>query len=92
MSIEALNSQFSEANCRRLGIEVVKLMFPEEGDVEAESIGKSVCEGCVAFEPCDELGKTVELHNDGIYAGRTRHERENRKRAVQREGRKYRGR
>lgn len=79
---EQFTATFAESNCRKLGFVAVETMYPDPEDEQAVAIGKSVCEGCVAFDACNELGMALELHNDGIFAAQTREERERAHRSI----------
>lgn len=86
---EALGPAFNEANCKKLGMDALSIMYPEEGDERAEAIARSVCNDCVAIVACTERGK---FEPAGVWAGLTAKERQNTHRKIAREKRRRNGR
>jgi hypothetical protein len=58
----------NEAECRKLGIDSLDVMFPEHDNKVALAIGKSVCDGCLFQEPCFDYGMS-HLNEVGLYGG-----------------------
>jgi len=85
-SAEALEPAFNEANCKKLGIDALHIIYPDETDERAVAIAKSVCDNCITIDACRERGK-YEPH--GVWAGMTATERSNLHRKI---GRIHRGR
>lgn len=82
---EAIAPIFNESNCKKLGFEALRVMYPDPDDEQAVAIGKSVCDNCVAFDACRTRGMTVALHDEGVYAAMTRPERERARRNINKE-------
>jgi hypothetical protein len=70
--VEALPPEFDQGNCRELGMDALRIMYPDDGDLAGEVIAKAVCENCVVIEPCRELGKK---EPEGVWGGMTPRER-----------------
>lgn len=88
-NLETLPIEIAEqGNCRELGILAVSVMYPEEGDREAEAIAKSVCYDCPVATKCLEVAIKNKEH--GVWAATTESERQtiHRKRVRNRNGKR----
>lgn len=75
-NLETLPIEISEqGNCRELGILAVSVMYPEEGDTEAEAIAKSTCFDCPVATQC--LAVAIKNKEHGVWGGTTERDRRN---------------
>jgi hypothetical protein len=72
--LESLPIEIAEqGTCRELGSLAVTVMYPEEGDKEAEAIAKSVCYDCPVATRCLEVA--IRNREHGVWGGHTESER-----------------